>query len=106
MDEGVNQRLLRQVVASTVGACDACSTPFDELAVSVAGHEDDLWFFSVVCDRCHTRVLVAALVRDAAPVAIGESSSRDHPAAVAGDDVHAVRQFLDAFDGDFQSLFG
>ena len=106
MDDGVSERLIKQVVASTVGSCGACSEPLDERAVSVVGHQEDLWFFSLVCGHCQARVLVAALVRQGAPVAAGEASTPSRPGRVEAKDVLSVREFLDHFDGDFQTLFG
>jgi hypothetical protein len=106
MDDGVSETLIKQVVASTVGSCGACAEPLDERAVSVVGHQEDLWFFSLVCDQCQTRVLVAALVREDAPVAAGDAPTPQRPSRVEGEDVLAVREFLDHFDGDFQALFG
>ena len=107
MDDGVSERLIKQVVASTVGSCGACAEPLDERAVSVVGHQEDLWFFSLVCGHCQARVLVAALVREGAPVPAGEAPMvRERSGRVESEDVLAVRAFLDHFDGDFQALFG
>ncbi len=106
MDDGVSERLIKQVVASSVGSCQACAEPFDERAVSVVGHQEDLWFFSLVCGHCQNRALVAALVREGAPVAAGEAPTPKRSSRVDAEDVLAVREFLDHFDGDFQALFG
>jgi hypothetical protein len=105
MDKGVGERLIRQVVTSTVGACEACSQPFDESSASVVGHQDDLWFISLTCAQCQTRVLVAALIQENAPVAVADSPASGRTSRVDSEDVLAVRQFLDAFDGDFRALF-
>jgi hypothetical protein len=107
MDDGLSERLMKQVVASTVGSCGACAEPLDEHAVSVIGHQEDLWFFSLVCGHCQTRVLVAALVREGAPVTAGDAlSTAERSSRIESEDVLAVREFLDHFDGDFQALFG
>ncbi len=107
MDDGVSERLIKQVVASSVGSCQACAEPFDEQAVSVVGHQEDLWFFSLVCGHCQTRVLVAALVREGTPVPAGDAPmAKRRWSRVDAEDVLAVREFLDHFDGDFQALFG
>jgi hypothetical protein len=105
MGEGVSERLIRQVVASTVGTCASCAEGFDEAAVSVVGHQEDLWFFSLVCDRCQARELVAAVVRESDGLAGGEVSPLDRSGKVSAEDVRAVHRFLDTFDGDFQALF-
>ncbi len=106
MDDGVSERLIKQVIASTVGTCETCATPLDAASVTVVGHQEDLWFFSLVCDRCQARVLVAALVREGTPVAAGEApTARSRAPRVESEDVLAVREFLDHFDGDFQALF-
>lgn len=106
MDEGVSERLISQVVASTVARCGACDQPFGEQAVSVVGHQEDLWFLSLVCDQCQARVLVAALVREPSPVSYGDKPSPKRASRIDATDVLAVRQYLDRFDGDFQALFG
>ncbi len=107
MDDGVSERLIKQVVASTVGSCGACAEPLDAASVSVVGHQEDLWFFSLVCAHCQHRTLVAALVREGAPVAAGDApTAKARPTPVEAEDVLAVREFLDHFDGDFQALFG
>jgi hypothetical protein len=109
MGEGIGDHLIRKVVASTIGSCGVCAQQLDEWAVSIIGHQDDLWFFSVTCHKCDTQVLAAALVRDSEPVAFGEVTGRDsEPSSqrrIDVDDVRAVHRFLGAFNGDFQSLF-
>ena len=107
MDDGVSERLIKQVIASTVGSCGTCAEPLDERAVSVVGHQEDLWFFSLVCDHCQARVLVAALVAQGARVAAGDTpAAPGRSSRVESGDVHSVREFLDHFDGDFHALFG
>ncbi len=107
MDDGVSERLIKQVIASSVGSCGNCGEPFDELAVSIVGHQEDLWFFSLVCDSCQTRVLVAALVNQRAAVGAADAPlGEERSCRIDNADVLAVREFLDHFDGDFQALFG
>ena len=106
MDNGVSERLIRQVVASSVGSCGACAESFEEREVSVVGRQEDLWFFALVCCHCQTRVLVAALVRAGAPVAAGDAPVPMRSSRVGDADVLAVHDFLSSFDGDFQTLFG
>lgn len=107
MDDGVSERLIKQAIASTVGTCGTCATPLDAASVTVVGHQEDLWFFSLVCGHCQAQVLVAALVREGMPVAAGDApTAKSRTPPVETDDVHAVREFLDYFDGDFQALFG
>ena len=106
MNDGASERLIKQVIATTVGSCGTCAEPLDERAVSVVGHQEDLWFFSLVCGHCQARVLVAALVRQGAPVAAGDAPTPRRSSRVGAEDVLDVREFLDRFDGNFQRLFG
>ena len=41
MDDGVSERLIKQVVASTVGSCGACAEPFDERAVEAGAGDGE-----------------------------------------------------------------
>ena len=105
MDNGVSEHLIRREVASSVGSCGACAESLDEREVSVVGRQEDLWFFALVCCHCQTRVLVAALVRAGAPVAAGDAPVPMRSSRVGDADVLAVHNFLNSFDGDFQTLF-
>lgn len=94
---------------STVEKCGSCGRDYVSDNVSVLGHEEELWFLMIVCDGCHSRGLVAALVKDhKRPQVIGdviEAKPQKVTGSVTSEDVVAMHAFLVDFDGDFVSLF-
>jgi hypothetical protein len=104
-------RLVKQAVLNAVGKCATCGQPLDAGGVQIIGHQEDLWFVSLSCHKCHTRGLVAALIReqkepeiitDLSPIELASASERS---TVAADDVLDMHEFLRDFDGDFANLF-
>ncbi len=104
-----DERFIKEIVLTTVEKCGSCGRQYVFDNVSVLGHEEQLWFLMVVCDGCHKRGLVAALISDhKRPQIIGDVLEARPEAVVAGvtsADVSAMRDFLQEFDGDFKSLF-
>ena len=110
-----HERFIREVVASTVGECRRCHCSYDIDSVSILGHQDELWFFSLVCGQCQSQGLVAAqIVTDpGVPAAPGSETAgvadppdlSNPPTPVDAADVREIREFLDEFDGDFQAFF-
>ncbi len=110
MARSLDDRLIRQVVASAAGPCAACGEPFDEDSVGVLAHQEDLWFVSIDCPRCLARTIAAVVARlpvppPAADLVPPERRRRSDPAGIGADDVLAVERFLQDFDGDFKALF-
>lgn len=110
MEKGVSEWLLRQIVASTLAECGGCKRAYEPSNVTVLGHQEDLWFLSLICEHCQARCIVAALVRESdelgTPILCPEGCDLDpQNVEVAADDVLAMHQFLDDFDGDFKALF-
>lgn len=107
----MSEQFIKKVVVSTIGTCANCGQTYDEACASIVGHQEDLWFLSLICDRCQSRGLVAALVKESGQFAITDLSPselerfRDAP-LVGADDVLDVHQFLSGFDGNFKALFG
>ncbi len=106
-----DEELIRQVVLSTVGKCGTCGRPYDLENVSVLGHEEELWFLMVVCNRCNSRGLIAALVKEQKkPPIITDLSEKElerfrREGKISPDDVLDMHRFLEEFDGDFADLF-
>ncbi len=114
---------LEQIVKRlmTTVKCTVCGSNYDGQDVNVLGHQEELWFLTVTCSRCHTRSLVAALVKGAgASEAVAGSHAGAEPcgartevgdpaesptAKVTADDVLDMHSFLEGFDGDFRRLF-
>ncbi|MBI4319173.1 MAG: hypothetical protein HY675_11850 [Chloroflexi bacterium] len=106
-----DEELIRQVVLSTVCKCGTCGRQYDLENVSILGHEEELWFLMVVCNRCNSRGLVAALVKEQKQPAIVTDLNEEElerfkrASTVKPEDVDEMRRFLEQFDGDFASLF-
>ncbi len=103
----------------TTVKCTACGTNYESDNVSILGHQEELWFLMVTCARCHTRGLVAALVKsedepsavltDPATAEIlptPEANEIAPDVEVTAEDVQEIHGFLEDFDGDFHGLFG
>jgi hypothetical protein len=92
--------------------CSSCGANYQADDVTVLGHQGELWFLTVVCPRCRTQGLIAALLRGtpeslATPPA--ELTAADDPRARAGEpvteaDVADMRDFLRHFHGDLHTL--
>ncbi|MBI2955243.1 MAG: hypothetical protein HYY30_13090 [Chloroflexi bacterium] len=110
MSTAGDEKYIKEVVLSTVEKCGACGRAYSFDNVTILGHEEELWFLMVVCDGCNIRGLIAALIKEhKRPQVITdliEGESVKFAGKVTTDDVAAVRDFLNDFDGDFASLFG
>jgi hypothetical protein len=103
------------MILSAVTKCSSCGHVYELENVNVLGHQDDLWFLMVSCEKCHTQGLIAAVVKDGSEA--GEDiDGEDLPVAeilelpenrglVTADDVLDMHLFLDNFSGDFRELF-
>ena len=106
------ERLVKQAVLSAIGRCGTCGRPYDADSIEIVGHQEDLWFISLSCRSCHTRGLVAALIREQKQPQVLTDLTEEELAhltehsQVVADDVLAMHEFLESFDGDFASLFG
>ncbi len=109
MSKTGDDQYIKEIVRSTVEKCGACGREYASDNVSVLGHEEELWFLMIVCNGCHSRGLVAALIKDRKRAKVVgeliESPSEPTVAGVTPDDVAAMREFLADFNGDFRSLF-
>ncbi|MBI3979109.1 MAG: hypothetical protein HY331_13070 [Chloroflexi bacterium] len=102
----MEERFVRNLVK--MARCATCGRRYSAAHVNVLGHQDDLWFLSVLCPACQTQGLMAALVKEQAvpPVADARPAPADLSAAPVGaNDVLAMREFLQTFDGNFARLF-
>lgn len=105
-----DEKYVKEIVLSKVEKCGACGREYAFDNVSVLGHEEELWFLMIVCDGCNSRGLIAALIKDhrrsevISDLIDGESER--FARRVTSEDVVAIREFLEEFDGDFASLFG
>ena len=105
----MEESLVKKLIASI--KCGACGQYFKEANVSVIEHNEELWFLRVVCSSCHTKCLVAAIIRedekaefitDLTEVELEKFKNLDE---IRADDVLDMHNFLKDFDGDFPRLF-
>jgi len=105
VEEGFVKRLMASIKCTVCGRC------YETDNISVLGHQEDLWFLRVLCSACHTRCLVAAIIKkDEAPEVITDLTQTEldkfrHMDAVTTDEVLEMHNFLKDFDGDFSRLF-
>jgi len=106
MEEGVVKRLMASI------KCGVCGQGYEVDSVSVLGHSQDLWFLQAFCSACHTRCLVAAVVKESAEPELitsdlteAELDKFKSVGKLAADEMLDVHNFLEGFDGDFSRLF-
>ena len=89
--------------------CGSCGGHCDPADISVLGHQEDTWLFSVYCPSCDSRGLVTVDIKVneetevVAELTEAEESESSIPVDFA--DVLEMYIFLKDFDGDFASLF-
>jgi len=105
----VEEGLIKRLMASI--KCGVCSHRYEVGNINVISHDQDLWFLSANCSACHTRCLIAAIVREGkVPEVItdlteAELSRCRSAGKLTADDVLDMHNFLKSFDGDFSRLF-
>lgn len=96
----------------TTVTCAVCGRRYEAGDINILYHQEQLWFISVYCQGCHTKGLVAALIKDKGDVEVVsdltelESGRFSATLSINTDDVLDVHNFLEDFDGDFAALFG
>lgn len=105
MEDNLIKRLMTSI------KCAVCGRHYEESQISVLGHQQDLWFLTASCAACHTRCLVAVVVKkDGIPEVVTDLTEEEMAkfwdvAAPTADDVLDMHGFLKGFDGDFGRLF-
>lgn len=91
--------------------CGFCGQTYGVENVNILGHQEELWFLSIVCIHCQTQGLVAAVVQEGKTgEAITDLREVEYAKFAQGevvgiDDVLDVHNFLKDFKGDFLRLF-
>ena len=91
--------------------CGVCGKHYEISNINVLGHEDNVWFLNAACPACHSKALVAAIVKEAksleAVTDLTQPELTKFAAAstISTDDILNLHSFLDEFDGDFIELF-
>jgi hypothetical protein len=117
-----SERQIKRIVLERMDRCSVCHRSFQPDDVHVLSRNADVWMMVVQCVDCHARNFVAALIGDTDPAAarmalrqlsaeqgvhdvenVEDASSTSDP--VRAEDVVDMHEFLQTFDGDFQSLF-
>ena len=105
MEEGLIKRLMASI------KCGVCGQGYEVGSINVLGHDEDLWFLSALCPACHTRCLVAAVIREGkVPEVITDLTGTEldkfkNAGGLTDDEVLDMHSFLRGFDGDFSRLF-
>ena len=105
----MDEELLKHLI-STV-RCFKCGGVYEEAHARVLGYYDDTAFLSVYCTECRRRDIVAAVVKEVSSADLATDISGEeqdkfrYMAPVSDDDVQALHDFLEGFDGDFSLLF-
>lgn len=105
MEDGLIKRLMTSI------KCSVCGQRYEVDNIDVLGHQEDLWFLSVLCPACHARCLVAAVIReDKVPEVTTDLTQAEldrfrNVGRVTTDDVLDMHNFLKDFDGDLSQLF-
>lgn len=127
MDASDNQ--IRRIVIERMDRCTVCHRRFDEDDVEVVSRKSDVWLMIVQCKDCQSRSFAAVVGDTSAPIDTeslfgfrpdgsieitfetdGEYFDIQHldeepENPVDVDDLLEMHEFLDSFDGDFQTLF-
>lgn len=104
------ERLLKQLVSTF--RCSVCRHGFERDHVRVTARQEHLWIVSVRCGRCRNQqVFWVALKEDGEEtvprdLTDAEEERFSEMGPVGSDDVLDIHEFLQAFGGDFRSLFG
>jgi hypothetical protein len=105
----VEDRLIKKLMTSI--KCESCGQHYEPYDVDIIGHREDMWFLRVLCSKCHTQCLVAAVVKEGkVPEEVKDLDSAGREdyryEKIEVDDVLDMHNFLTDFDGDFSRLFG
>ncbi len=103
-----NQALIRQIVAHV--RCAVCGHHYGKSDIQVVDHRDKIWAMKVSCRECRTESLLLAVTENDGmrPIytdLLPDEWDRfiDEP-ALGIDDVIAVHEYLETYDGDFTDI--
>lgn len=119
-----SERQIRRIVVERMDRCSICHRSYEVTDIEVLSRKPDVWMMMVQCPDCHARNFVAAVIGNADTegaedalrhyATLHESGldvvaeSRDEGPSqpvVDIDDLLAMHEFLESFDGDFKQLF-
>jgi len=130
MDTSDNQ--IRRIVVERMDRCTVCHRRFVEDDVEVVSRKSDVWLMIVQCKDCHSRSFAAVVGEsssaldtesllgfrsdgsieitfemdaDMFDMGVPEIEPTEAAEAVDVDDLLEMHEFLESFDGDFETLF-
>jgi DNA-directed RNA polymerase subunit RPC12/RpoP len=104
----VEESLIKKLVASV--KCGVCGQRYELGNINILGHRQDLWYMGARCSACHTRSLVAVVVKEdrvrevITDLADTELDKFKDMGVLTADDVLDMHNFLKEFSGDFSQL--
>ena len=105
----MKEELIKKLIASL--KCGSCGQNYEEDNIDVIEHSEELWFLRVSCSSCHTKSLVAAIIREekisevVTDLTEAELRKFKNAGVVGADEMLDMHNFLKDFDGDFPRLF-
>jgi len=103
MEESLIKKLMTSI------KCGVCGYSYVVDNIDVLSHHQDLWFVSAICPTCHTRCLMAAIVKEEVSEVITDLTEAEvdklKDSKLTADEVLDMHDFLKNFDGDFSRLF-
>src|SRR5829696_8127261 len=117
-----SERQIKRIVLERMDRCAVCHRSFGPDDVHVLSRKPDVWMMVVQCVDCQARNFVAALIGDSDPaearsalrqlsvehqseIVEVEPEVEDAGDPVSVDDLIDMHEFLNSFDGNFQTLF-
>ncbi len=102
------QAVIRQIVAHVT--CAVCGKHFGTSDIQVVGRRDQVWAMRARCRECRSEALLLAQVSETGTRStytdlVPEEWARfDQAPPVSFDDVIAMHQFLDKYEGDLTEI--
>lgn len=105
----MKEELIKRLMTSL--KCAVCGRCYEADDINILGHHQELWFLGVLCPACHTRCLVAAVIRedkvpelvtDLTEVELSRFKDRD---VITADEMLDIHNFLKSFNGSASQLF-
>ena len=104
----VEESLIKRLIASV--KCSVCGQRYELENIRILGHRQDLWYMGARCSACHTRSLVAVVVKEdrvrevITDLTDTELDKFKDMGVLTADDVLDMHNFLKEFSGDFSQF--
>lgn len=104
----ISQALMRQIVAHV--PCAVCGHHFKMNDIQIVGRREHVWALRIRCRMCHTQALVLAAINEGTAQTIYTDLDPDEwerfkdAPPISTDDVIAIHQYMDSYDGDFSEI--